>query len=172
MRHFDDSSQYSGHAAKKGSCVYGESALNFFSASGLPEELLAQIWDEVDRLEPTGELSREEFFDYLKLIALVQVGNRSNGGGGGGGDGNGGNESDGSSSGSSSGSSGSDDEGVGGDIGNAGRRCSGRRNIKPVVENLALRAPLPRVGRVEARLAAWKVTAESEARLTTLPTPK
>ena len=123
----------------------------------------------MDRLEPTGELSREEFFDYLKLVALVQLKDS-----GGGCQANS-RVADGSSSinlsssksrrdsdvSSSSSSSESDGEELHGG-GRTNNDDSSSRQMEPVVANLAVRAPLPRVGGVEARLSAWKVTSEPE----------
>ncbi|KAK4347567.1 hypothetical protein RND71_033906 [Anisodus tanguticus] len=46
-------------------------AVTFFQGSNLPKPVLAQIWTYVDQSR-TGFLSRQEFFNYLKLITVVQ----------------------------------------------------------------------------------------------------
>ncbi|OIT06327.1 PREDICTED: actin cytoskeleton-regulatory complex protein pan1-like [Nicotiana attenuata] len=51
--------------------ISGAEAVAFFQASNLPKPLLAQIWTYVDQSH-TGFLSRQEFFNYLKLVTVAQ----------------------------------------------------------------------------------------------------
>lgn len=46
----------------------------FLASSGLDKKVLAHIWNFSDILEPKGQLSQQEFFVALKLIALKQSG--------------------------------------------------------------------------------------------------
>lgn len=48
-------------------CVY-----NLMVASGLPRSMLSYIWTIVNRTLP-GQLTRQEFYSCLALIALAQV---------------------------------------------------------------------------------------------------
>ncbi|KAK4368222.1 hypothetical protein RND71_012014 [Anisodus tanguticus] len=51
--------------------ISGSEAVTFFQASNLPKPVLAQIWTYVDQSR-TGFLSRQEFFNYLKLVTVAQ----------------------------------------------------------------------------------------------------
>eukprot|EP00041_Stephanoeca_diplocostata_P032452 m.1040055 g.1040055 ORF g.1040055 m.1040055 type:complete len:947 (+) comp24152_c0_seq10:199-3039(+) len=49
-------------------------AVVFLRASGLDDQALSVIWEKADSSDPKGQLSQEEFFVALKLIALTQAG--------------------------------------------------------------------------------------------------
>ncbi|KAK4711624.1 hypothetical protein R3W88_006137 [Solanum pinnatisectum] len=51
--------------------ISGAEAVAFFQGSNLPKPVLAQIWTYVDQSR-TGFLSRQEFFNYLKLVTVAQ----------------------------------------------------------------------------------------------------
>ncbi|KAI3725733.1 hypothetical protein L1987_65525 [Smallanthus sonchifolius] len=51
--------------------VSGSEAVSFFQASGLPKQVLAQIWTYTDQ-NRSGYLGRAEFYNYLKLVTVAQ----------------------------------------------------------------------------------------------------
>ncbi|KAF5198631.1 Epidermal growth factor receptor substrate 15-like protein [Thalictrum thalictroides] len=51
--------------------ISGAEAASFFQGANLPKNVLAQIWDGVDR-NRNGFLSRAEFYDALKLTTVAQ----------------------------------------------------------------------------------------------------
>ena len=51
-----------------------DAAVTFFRTSGLEIEILHNVWEEADMVEPLGELNKDEFFNAIKMIALAQVG--------------------------------------------------------------------------------------------------
>ena len=63
--------------AKEGAseCVHAGVAVSFFKSSGLTNGVLRTIWNISDFVEPQGQLSKDEFFVALKLIAVAVAGN-------------------------------------------------------------------------------------------------
>ncbi|KAL5223561.1 hypothetical protein ABZP36_010200 [Zizania latifolia] len=53
--------------------ISGQEAVAFFKASGLPQPVLAQIWNYADK-NRTGFLGREDFYNALRLITVAQSG--------------------------------------------------------------------------------------------------
>ncbi|XP_078448431.1 uncharacterized protein LOC144716999 [Wolffia australiana] len=53
--------------------ISGAEAVNFFQGSGLPKHVLAQIWMYSDT-KKAGFLSREQFYNALKLVTVAQRG--------------------------------------------------------------------------------------------------
>ncbi|GAA0161713.1 membrane traffic protein [Lithospermum erythrorhizon] len=51
--------------------ISGSEAVNFLQGSNLPKNVLAQIWMHADKSH-TGFLSREEFYNALKLVTVAQ----------------------------------------------------------------------------------------------------
>ncbi|GMH04679.1 hypothetical protein Nepgr_006519 [Nepenthes gracilis] len=51
--------------------ISGAEAVSFFQGSGLPKQVLAQIWMHADQNQ-TGFLSRQEFYNALKLVTVAQ----------------------------------------------------------------------------------------------------
>ncbi|XP_078155540.1 uncharacterized protein LOC144551456 [Carex rostrata] len=53
--------------------ISGQEAVAFFQGSGLPQQVLAQIWMYADQ-NKTGFLGRPEFFNALRLVTVAQSG--------------------------------------------------------------------------------------------------
>ncbi|KAG8093730.1 hypothetical protein GUJ93_ZPchr0012g21147 [Zizania palustris] len=53
--------------------ISGQEAVAFFKASGLPQPVLAQIWNYADK-NRTGFLGREDFYNALRLVTVAQSG--------------------------------------------------------------------------------------------------
>ncbi|XP_070678567.1 uncharacterized protein [Malus domestica] len=51
--------------------ISGNEAVAFFQGSGLPKQVLAQIWAHADQRQ-TGFLGRAEFYDALRLVTVAQ----------------------------------------------------------------------------------------------------
>lgn len=51
--------------------ISGAEAVSFFQGSGLPQQVLAQIWMHADQ-NRAGFLGRQEFFNALKLVTVAQ----------------------------------------------------------------------------------------------------
>ncbi|GAB4833023.1 hypothetical protein Ancab_007046 [Ancistrocladus abbreviatus] len=51
--------------------ISGAEAVTFFQGSGLPKQVLAQVWMHADK-NRTGFLNRQEFYNALKLVTVAQ----------------------------------------------------------------------------------------------------
>lgn len=53
--------------------ISGQEAVGFFQGAGLPQVTLAKIWQFSDQSR-SGFLSRQEFYNALKLVTVAQTG--------------------------------------------------------------------------------------------------
>jgi hypothetical protein len=53
--------------------ISGLEAINFFKATNIPQPTLAKIWKFADEGQ-RGFLSRQQFYNALKLVTIVQTG--------------------------------------------------------------------------------------------------